>query len=43
MVLGQPIWNDMEEFLPARAGSVLEDSMEKEQKAEDQAVVSKVE
>ena len=43
MVLGRPIWNAMEEFLPARAGSVLEDSLEKEQKAEDQAAVSKVE
>jgi hypothetical protein len=33
----------MEELLPARADSVLEDSLEKEQNAEDQADVSKVE
>jgi hypothetical protein len=33
----------MEELLPASAGSVLEDSLEKEQNVEDQVAVSKVE
>jgi hypothetical protein len=33
----------MEELLPARVGSVLEDSLEKEQNAENQDAVSKVE